>query len=353
VVVSPQALDLAAWEATMRAVVFPRPNAVEVRDVDQPTCGPREVVLRVGRAGICGTDLHIHRNEYMAALPLIPGHEFVGRVEQVGAEVSWPTVGDRVVADPNLYCNVCDHCRRRMHNHCLHWQGVGITRGGAFAEAVSVPAAACYAVPDDMDDAAAAFVEPVSCVVYAMRRLTLEPGENVLIFGAGPMGLLLVQALRHRGAGRVVVVEPQPSRRKLAETWGAITLNADQAMEQRLRQLGRGPGGMFDVVVDATGVPAVIEASLRWLGPRGRFLQFGVAPNTAGIRIEPFALFKNDWTLLGSFALCYDFDAAIAWLREGVVDVRPLVSDVVSLEAFPEALRRFAAGETLKVHVKP
>lgn len=337
----------------MRAVVFPRPNVVEVREMDFPSCGPREVVVRVARAGICGTDLHIHRNEYMARLPLVPGHEFVGRIEQVGAEVRWPAVGDRVAADPNLYCNACDHCRRRMHNHCLNWQGIGITRAGAFAEAVAVPAAACYAVPDEMDDATAAFIEPVSCVVHAMRRLPLEPGENVLIFGAGPMGLLLVQALRHRGAGRVVVVEPQAARQRQAEAWGATAVDAGEAAAQRLRQLGHGPSGAFDVVADATGVPAVIESALRWLGPRGRFLQFGVAPRTASIRIEPFALFKNDWTLLGSFALCYDFDGAIAWLREGVLDVRPLVSEVVKFDAFPAALRRFAAGETMKVHLSP
>lgn len=348
-------------QPTMQAVVFPEPNHVEVRHVPRPVCAPGEVLVRVSRAGLCGTDLHIYRNEYMATLPLTPGHEFVGVIEGVGevangavvgGSSTW-AVGDRVVVDPNLYCHTCDHCRRGMHNHCLHWQGVGITRAGGFAEYVAVPAGACYRVGAALDDVVAAWVEPVACVVHAMRRMPIEPGERALVFGAGPMGLLLVQALRHRGAGTVVVVEPQPERRRQAEAWGATAIDSDKSMDDALAEGAHRSSGGYDVVIDATGLPGVIQGALRWLGPRGRFLQFGVAPRGARIEIEPFELFHRDWSLIGSFALSCDFEAAIGWLEQGVLDVRPLVSDVVGLAGFADALDRFGAGRTMKVHLTP
>ncbi len=337
----------------MQAIVFPEPGRIELQEAPTPVCGEGEARIRVTRAGVCGTDLHIYRNEYMAMLPLIPGHEFVGVVEAVGAGVADLAVGQRVVVDPNLYCNECEHCRRGLHNHCLKWEGVGITRPGAFAQYVTVPARACYHVPDGLDDAAAAWVEPVACVAHAMRRLLVNPGERVLLFGAGPMGLLLVQALGHRGAGVIVVVEPQARRREQARAWGATALDMGDDLDARLAELAWPSSGRFDVVVDATGVPSVIGSSLRWLGPRGRFLQFGVTPRGARIEIEPFEVFKWEWSLIGSFALSYDFDAAIQWLARGRLDVRPLVSDLVDFAGFADAFERFGAGQTMKVHIAP
>jgi threonine dehydrogenase-like Zn-dependent dehydrogenase len=146
----------------------------------------------------------------------------------------------------------------------------------------------------------------------------------VLIFGAGPMGLLLVQALRHSGASQVVAVEKQPDRLALASQLGATaTVAAGPEQTEALRELA--PYG-FSVVVDATGVPSVIEQAFSYLKRRGQFLQFGVAPKGAIISLSPYDVFQYDWTIIGSFALCYTFQPAIAWLIEGVVDVDPLIS---------------------------
>ncbi len=180
-------------------------------------------------AGVCGTDLHIYRNEYMGQLPLIPGLEFAGTVVEVGRKVTDLVVGERVAVDPNLPCGYCVFCRGQQANHCLHWQGVGVTRGGGFAEYVSAPARACYRLPSELSDGAAAFVEPLACVVYALQRLRVHPADDVLIFGAGPMGLLLVQALRRSGAAQVVVVDRNPARLALATQLGAhAALLADE-----------------------------------------------------------------------------------------------------------------------------
>ncbi len=327
----------------MQAVVFPSPESVEVRDVPAPACAPDEVIVKISACGLCGTDLHIYRNEYLSGFPLIPGHEFVGTVVEVGARARAVKLGDRVAIDPNLDCGECDECRRQHNNYCLNWQGIGITRAGGFAEYVAVPARACYRVPDGISDLEAAFIEPVSCVMYALNRARPQPADDVLIFGAGPMGLLLTQAMRHSGAARITVIEKQAQRREMALQLGADEAHAPGALANK----------KFGFVIDVTGVPAVIEQALGWLRPRGTYLQFGVAPNHASVSWKPYDIFKNDWTITGSFALCYTFQQAIAWMEAGVIDVKPLVSHTLSLGEFPSALQAFARGETLKVHVRP
>ncbi len=335
----------------MQAVIFNEPLSVSVCDTDRPTVRPGEVLIQTLLAGLCGTDLHIFRNEYMSSFPLTPGHEFVGTVVETAQDVEDFSAGDRVVADPNLYCGRCEFCRNQQHNHCLNWQGVGITRPGALAEYVAVPASACYRVPDSLSDAEAAFIEPVSCVIHALNRLPMQVGESVLVVGAGPMGLLITQAMRHHGAGELVVVDKQPNRLEMASTMGASrTLEASANLTDELRRIE--PHG-FSVIVDVTGVPEAIEQAFASLRPRGRFLQFGVTPRDATVELSPYDMFHNDWSWIGSFALCYTFQQAIAWMTAGVINVKPLISHRLPLSEFPHALDQFAKGETLKVQFDP
>jgi 2-desacetyl-2-hydroxyethyl bacteriochlorophyllide A dehydrogenase len=333
----------------MKAVVFPQAETISVETVPDPTCAPDEVVVKVAHSGICGTDIHIYRNEYMSKFPLIPGHEFSGTVVEVGKDVTDVRVGSRVTVDPNLYCGHCDFCRNEQANHCRNWQGIGITRSGGFSEYVNVPAKATYKLPDSLSDTQAAFIEPLACVVWALRRLRVHPADRILLMGAGPMGLLLIQALRHGGASQITVVDRQPARLQLAQHLGATqTLLASSDQAEQLREST--PYG-YDIVIDATGVPAVIEQSFQYLKPRGQFLQFGVTPMSARIQISPYDIFRNDWTIIGSFALCYTFLPAIDWLANGVINVQPLVSHQLALANFSEGFQQFMAGETLKVHL--
>ncbi|MEZ4870374.1 MAG: zinc-dependent alcohol dehydrogenase family protein [Caldilineaceae bacterium] len=336
----------------MNAIIFPEAETIVYDQVADPTCGPDEVVVQVTTTGICGTDLHIYRNEYMSAFPLIPGHEFGGRVVEVGSNVKTGVrIGDRVAVDPNLYCGACDFCRQEQANHCLNWQGVGITRPGGFAQYVAAPAKACYLVPAALSDQQMAMIEPLACIVHGMSRVRVPPAEQVLLFGAGPIGLLLLQALRHSGASQIVVVEKQPERLALAAQLGAsVTLEAGPDLSGQLKQLA--PYG-FGLVVDATGVPAVIEGGFAYLKPRGQYLMFGVAPMKAQINLRPYDVFRNDWQIIGSFALCYTFQQAIAWLEAGVIDVTPLVSHCAPLADFIPLFHQFAAGKTLKVQLQP
>lgn len=335
----------------MNAVVFSAPDQICIEQVDNPNCGPNEVVVKVSQAGICGTDLHIIRNDYHSTFPLIAGHEFVGQVVETGQQVTSLHVGDRVAVDPNLYCGECYFCRQEQSNHCLNWQGVGITRPGSFAEYVAVPSRACYLVPDTLTDTQAAFIEPLSCVIHALKRMRTWPGDEILIFGAGPMGLLLVQALCHTGASRIVVVEKQRDRRDLALSMGANTAIApDAELPQRLYAMS--PYG-YAVVIDATGVLEVIQQALQFLKPRGQYLQFGVTSKGATVQWEPYEIYHKDLTIIGSFALCYTFQPAVAWLANRVVEVEPLVSNILPLIQFQQGFQDFAEGKTLKVHIRP
>jgi len=165
-----------------------------------------------------------------------------------------------------------------------------------------------------------AFIEPLACIMHGMSRLRIPPADSVLLFGAGPIGLLLLQAMRHSGAGPIIVVEKQPERLALAAQLGATaTLEAGPDLAEKLKSFA--PHG-FGVVADATGVPAVIENGFSYLKPRGQFLMFGVAPMEAKINLSPYDVFRNDWQIIGSFALCYTFQQAISWLENGIVDVR-------------------------------
>jgi D-arabinitol dehydrogenase (NADP+) len=318
----------------MHALVIDAPFSATARQTPTPTPGPGDVLIRVAAAGLCGTDLHIYRGEYEARYPIIPGHEFAGTVAAVGAGVNQFHVGQRVAADPNIFCHQCTYCRREMHNQCLDLRAIGVTTDGAFAEYVLAPQTVVYEIGDLPFDQAA-FIEPLSCVVYGMQRARPDPGDRVLLFGAGPMGCLLAQVLRRSGAAQLVVVDRVAERLALAGQLGATdVVEADDALDAHLRALS--PRG-YDFVIDATGVPAVVERAFAYLCPRATLFVFGVCPNDAGISIRPYDVFRNDWRVIGSFATCYTFQESIRLLQSGTVQVEPLISHRLPLSEAPAA----------------
>lgn len=335
----------------MKALVIETPGRALYQKVPTPTPGRGETLIRVAAAGLCGTDLHIYRGEYMAQYPIIPGHEFSGTVAALGEGVTDLKVGQRIAVDPNIFCHQCTFCRRQMHNQCLNLKAVGVNFDGAFAEYAIAPQDAIYPI-GDLSFEQAAFVEPLSCVVYAMQRARPAPGDNVLLFGAGPMGCLLMQMLRRNGAAQVIVVDRVAERLHRAGTLGAShTVLADVEQGPRLRELA--PQG-FDFVVDATGVLEVVERAFDYLRPRGTMFVFGVCPKDARIRISPYQVFRNDWRIIGSFALCYTFQEAIRLLQNGTIQVEGLVSHRLSLDRAAEGFTAIQQDpERMKVLVKP
>jgi D-arabinitol dehydrogenase (NADP+) len=336
----------------MKAAYYQARRELSVREAPDPEPGPNEVVIRVAACGICGTDQHIYEGDFFPSYPLIGGHELAGEVMLLGPQQFETGLreGDRVAVNPIISCGSCFYCRRGQVNHCLNFSAIGVTRDGGFAEYVVAPAANVYPV-GDMDLEAAAFIEPISCVVYGMQRLRVPLGADALVYGAGPIGLLMVQLLRHGGAGAVTVVDLRQDKLDLAQSLGANDgVLAGSGADAALRELS--PLG-FDVVIDCTGVPAVVEQMFRHVRNSGKLLLFGVNPPDAHVAVSPYDVYRKDLEIYGSFSLRYTFADALALLRSGAVDVKLLLSDRFPIERFPEALKLAGSGEALKVQIQP
>ena len=307
-----------------------------VQDAAIPEIKANEVLIEVKSAGICGTDLHIWHGSYaLANYPVIPGHEFSGVVVGVGDAVRNVGVGERVTADPNVPCYSCFFCQRKQFNQCLHLEAVGVTRDGAFARYVKAPESSIFKI-GDIPFAEAALIEPLACVVWGLKQVQIQAGSSMLIFGAGPMGILMMQTVKAAGASFVVMVDREESRLELAKNLGAsVTMTADEFNTHEAEQLS--PYG-FDIVADATGVPKVIENSIQFVRAGGTLWVFGVAPEGSKVALPPDEIFRRDLKVIGSFAINKTFSEAVALVQHGAVDLKPLISHQLPLEKFEEAL---------------
>jgi len=318
----------------MEALTIHQPNAVDVLDVPVPAVGAGEVLVKVVACGICGTDVHIYRGEYLGGYPVVPGHEFAGEVVAVGEGVSRIHTGDRVAVEPNIACDNCENCLNNRQNFCLNWQAVGVTRPGGMAEYVAVPEKAVFDV-GALPYEAAAFVEPLSCVIHGIERAEMRLADRIAILGAGPIGLLLLQVARQRGAEDVTVLERQQARGELA-----LSLGASRWVED----LAALPESAFDVVVDATGVPPVMGQTVDLARPGGTILLFGVPPRGADLTLDAFAIFEKGLTLRSSFTSLRNSLQAVSILQSGQVQVAELVSHRLPLREFERGVEMIESG---------
>jgi NADPH2:quinone reductase len=340
----------------MRAVVIDAPGSIRVDSVPDPTPRPDEVLVRVGACGICGTDLHIIDGDSpLARYPIIPGHELAGEVVAVGSDVAQRngkegvniTVGSRIAIEPNLYCGHCDFCRTGHENLCLYYAAIGVTTNGGIAQYVAVPIKKAYALPDTISLREAALIEPVSCAVHGMHMLNPRSGDTFLIVGAGTMGLLLLQLALRGGASRVVMVDVNTQRLMRAEQLGTTRTysNIQQALADE-------PLG-FNCVIDATGVPAVIENAFMAVKRGGKLMIFGVAPPEARISLSPFRVYNDEITVIGSMAVRFSFQAALDLISAGVINTEAMLTTAFPLEDFPKALDMVRYGKGVKTQILP
>jgi 2-desacetyl-2-hydroxyethyl bacteriochlorophyllide A dehydrogenase len=330
----------------MRAVIWEAPGQLTVTEAADPAPDQGELVIQVGACGICGTDVHIADGEFPPTpYPIIPGHEFAGRIVARGSGIpdGWRD-GERVAVDPSLFCGHCRACRAGRGNLCANWNAIGDTVSGAFAEYVAVPAVNAYRIPDGVSDAQGALIEPLSCAVHGLRRIGPVIGEDILLTGAGTMGLLLLQLLTMAGARTVSVVDRKAARLQAAKTLGAAAVAEDVTALDRQ---------VFGVAVDATGAPAAIEACFRSLDRGGRLLIFGVTSGDAMVPLSPFRIYNDEITVLGSMAVLHSFGAATELMAAGAVDTGPLLGAPFGLAEFPDALASVRAGEGIKIQVVP
>jgi 2-desacetyl-2-hydroxyethyl bacteriochlorophyllide A dehydrogenase len=329
----------------MKAAVITAPGNVDVTSVDDPAPGPGQVVVEVAACGLCGTDLHILQGEFAPSLPIIPGHEFAGVVAATGSGVTGLREGERVAVDPSLYCHECHYCRIGRNNLCLHWGGIGVTVPGGAAEYVAVPAANCVRLPEHITCEDAPLIEPLSCAVRGYDVLTSQLGAHVLIYGAGTMGLMMLELAKRTGAASVDVVELSTERLTTARKFGctsAVT-SADE-LDQ--------PFG-WELVVDATGNARAIQDGLGRVGPGGTFLQFGVADYATRVTIDPYRIYNKEITVTGSMAVLHSYERAAELLAAGVLNPSAFITDRLPLTDYAQAIERFRSGAGLKTQVRP
>jgi D-arabinitol dehydrogenase (NADP+) len=329
----------------MKSIRVTQPGQIELVNLPLPQPESREVLIRVAASGICGTDIHILRGEYLGSYPVIPGHEFAGEVVATGGEVTRARVGDRVAVEPNIACERCEECLNNRENFCRNWQGVGVTRPGGMSEYVLVPEQAVFGV-GDLAYEQAAFVEPLSCVLHGLAHLALRPGDRVLLAGAGPIGMLLLRGMRASGAARVDVVERNPARLDFAR---------GEASGECFQDLQDVSNEWYDCVVDATGVPAVMAGLLDAVRPGGQVLWFGVPPLGARMEIEPFKIFRKGLAIFGSYTSRRNSYQAVDLLRSERIRVADLVSHRLPLAGFEAGCQAIqsGAGDVMKVMILP
>lgn len=340
----------------MKAILYDAPRSYSLTDVPTPDVGPGEVRIKIDQIGVCGTDLHIHNGDFGAVFPLIPGHELVGVVDELGEGVDRFTVGEQVTVNPNVFCGHCEYCLSGRLILCANSKGLGSNYPGFFAEYVTVSALLVFSV-EGLHKDTAVFTEPTACAMHGLETLAMRPGSTVLVFGAGPTGLLLAQLIAHGGASAVTVAAPTQFKLDRAAALGIDTTvlierGDSETTKQRLLDASGGEG--YDVVVEATGSTAVGEICVPLTRRGGTVLVYGVTRADEQVRFHPFDVFRREITIKGSFAEMTSFGAAIAALRGGRARTEGIITHRFSLEEYGEALHTLANDRTAhKVVIVP
>ena len=312
-----------------------RPNKLIIEEKEIPKAAPGEVLIKVMASGICGTDIHILRGSYMAQYPVVPGHEFSGIIEELGEGVSRFEVGNRVAVEPNIACNNCFNCLNNRQNFCLNWQGVGVTRPGSMAQYVVAPENAVFDI-GKISFEEGAFVEPLSCVLHGLGKVKISMGARVAIIGAGPIGVLMLAAVRRRGAVGITIVDKVKSRLDFAGERGADICRMD------IEELER---DTYDVVIDASGSIKVLRQTLDFARYGGTVLWFGVPPAGELLEIEPFIIFRKGLHVYSSYTSVRNSYQAIDLLKSGGISVRDLISHRLPLEELAHGIELIEKGE--------
>jgi L-iditol 2-dehydrogenase len=347
----------------MLAAVYHGPNDLRVEDAPLPGIGSGELLVKVLSASICGTDLRIFHGNHRMYPPgtiRIPGHEVVGTIAEVGADVKDYSIGQRVFCAPNTGCGHCLQCITGNNNLCLDYEAIGVTCDGGFAEYVRISAKSVQQgnvipVSASVDPAVAALMEPFACVVRGQNALHIQPGEVVLVIGAGPIGVMHVKLAKARGAGRVIVSEPVPDRAAQAERMGADRVVNPVAEDLRSVLLEESQGRGADVIIVAAPVRAAQESTLDLAAINGRINFFGGLPKDRPmINFDSNLVHYKELIVTGTTA-CSTADCwqAAQIVNSGLVDLSGIVSRRFPLK---EAVAAFAAAEnrkSLKIVLEP
>ncbi len=343
----------------MKALVLTQYNHFELQDWPLPAFGPEEVLVRVAACAICGSDVHgMDGSTGRRRPPVVMGHEAAGTIAEVGGNVAGWAKGDRVTFDSTIYCGECWFCRRGQVNLCDHRCVLGVScdeyrRHGAFAEYVAVPQRILYRLPEAVSFERAALVEPLSIALHAVRRTRLCPDDTAVVVGAGMIGLLVVQALRAAGCGRILAVDLDRRRLDLACKLGADEgLQSDQ-VDVRAEVLHRTGNRGADLAFEVVGISPAVQTAAACLRKGGQLTLVGNLAAKVDFPLQ--AAVTRELSIYGSCASCGEYPACLDLMARGAVNVDPLISAVAPLAEGAAWFQRLQSGKEglMKVILKP
>jgi L-iditol 2-dehydrogenase len=343
----------------MKALLLSEYRHLEITDVPIPTVSPDEVLIRVAACGICGSDVHGYDGSSGRRIPpIVMGHEAAGIIAAVGPEVRKSSQGDRVTFDSTVFCGACDFCRHGEINLCDNRKVLGVScddyrRYGAFAEFVTVPERIVHRLPDNFAFPEAAMLEAVSVALHAVSLSQLKAAQSALVFGAGMIGLLTLQALRAAGCSTVYVADVDQTRLELARSLGATAalLTTGAELKSQIADLTKGRG--VDVALEAVGISSTIAAAVDCVRKGGTVTLIGnISPE---VTIPLQKVVSRQIRLQGSCASAGEYPQAIELVASGKIKVKPLISAVAPLEEGPRWFERLYSREPnlMKVVLTP
>jgi len=336
----------------MKALVkAERSEGIWLRDVPKPNCGHNDVLIKVHKTAICGTDIHIYNwDEWAQAtipVPMTVGHEFVGVIAEVGSEVQGFKPGDRVSGEGHITCGHCRNCHAGRRHLCAHTVGVGVNRPGCFAEYIAIPAVNAYPLPAHVTDEVAAFLDPLGNATHTALSFDLV-GEDVLITGAGPIGIMACAVAKHAGARHVVITDVNDFRLDLARRMGATrAVNVgDQQLADVVRELGMKEG--FDVGLEMSGNPTAFRTLIDSMVNGGKVALLGLPPKDTAIDWNK-VIFKG-LSIKGIYGreMFETWYKMIAMLESGL-DVTPVLTHRLPVARFQEGFDAMRSGKSGKV----
>jgi 2-desacetyl-2-hydroxyethyl bacteriochlorophyllide A dehydrogenase len=310
-------------------------------DLEPPTAGPGEVVVRSHVAGVCRTDLEILHgglsDPRWVRFPLVPGHEWSGTVAELGDGVDDLAVGDRIVCEGMVPCNRCRRCKEGETQLCLNYDQIGFTRGGGYGELVLVPRHVVHRLPDGVTFAAGALVEPASCVLRGLERGRPRPGEAIGVIGIGTLGSLALTLARLNAPGKLVAYGVRPDELDFARSLGAdATVRVTE--EDAVATTHRLVGGGLDLVLETAGAIEAVDLATRLVRPGGRVVLMGIAGEGKTLELAPDRIMLGDMDVIGSCSYSTGaWSRVVRLLEEGRIELDRIVTHRFPAARFEEA----------------
>ena len=332
------------------AKLYDKPG-IWLNDAPIPTFGPNDLLIKIRKTAICGTDMHIYNwdtwSQNTIPVPMIVGHEYVGEVVDMGSEAKGFSKGDRVSGEGHITCGHCRNCRAGRRHLCRNTEGVGVNRQGAFAEYLVIPAFNAFKIPDNISDELAAIFDPFGNAVHTALSFDLV-GEDVLITGAGPIGIMAVAVAKHVGARHVVITDINPYRLALAEKMGATrAVDVSQTcLQDVMNELGMTEG--FDVGLEMSGVPVAFSDMLAKMNHGGKIAMLGIPPENVSIDWDQ-VIFKG-LTIKGIYGReMFETWYKMASLIQSGLDLEPIITHQMSVDQFADGFEIMSSGKSGKV----